>query len=269
VPAQRQERHVTDAAMRVSTLTSTPIKGLSLHQPEHVDITSQGIAGDRAFFLVDSDGGLVSISDHGDLARYRAEWDAASETLRVHGPDGLVHEDAVTRGADVGIDFYGLRVVRGHAVPGFGEIFSEILGLPVRLVVGDTGAYDVHGLSVLGTASSRAIAERNDADPVDPRRWRMNIEITTDEPHIEDSWRGRHVRVGDVVVEMGGPVKRCAATTRNPDSGVVDLQTLRMIRTSRGRQETAEDGFGFYFGVYAIPVTTGRVHVGDEVALVP
>jgi uncharacterized protein YcbX len=211
----------------------------------------------------------VSIADHGDLARYSAEWDAADETLRVHGPEGLVHEDAVMRGADVDIDFYGLRVVHGHVVPGFGEVFSEILSLPVRLIIGDTGAYDVHGLSVLGTASSRAIAERNDADPVDPRRWRMNIEITTDEPHIEDSWRSRHVRVGDVVVEMGGPVKRCAATTRNPDSGVVDLQTLRMIRTYRGRQETAEDGFGFYFGVYATPVTTGRVHIGDEVTLVP
>jgi len=260
---------VTDAEMRVSTLTTTPIKGLSLHHPEHVDVTSQGVAGDRAFFLVDSDGGLVSITDHGDLARYRAEWDAGNETLHVLGPDGVVHEDAVTRGADVAIDFYGLRVVRGHVVAGFGEVFSEIVGLPVRLVVGDTGAYDVHGLSILGTASSRAIAERNDADPVDPRRWRMNIEITTDEPHVEDSWRGRQVRVGDVVVEMGGPIKRCAATTRNPDSGVVDLQTLRMIRAYRGRQETVEDGFGFYFGVYATPVTTGRVHVGDEVALLP
>ena len=258
---------MTQAGMRVSTLTTTPIKGLALHHPQHVDVTADGIVGNRAFFLVDTDGGLVSITDHGDLALYSAEWDHDVDVLRVHGPDGLVAEDVVARGAEVGIDFYGLRTVHGHVVAGFGDVFTGILGLPVRLVAGDTGAYDVHGLSVLGTASSRAIAERNDADEVDPRRWRMNIEITTDEPHVEDSWRGRRLRVGEVVVEMGGPVKRCAATTRNPDSGAVDLQTLRMIRAYRGRQETVEDGFGFYFGVYATAVTPGRIHLGDEVAL--
>jgi uncharacterized protein YcbX len=258
---------VTDAAMQVSTLSTTPIKGLAEHHPEHVEVTAGGIAGNRSFFLVDADGGLVSITDHGDLARYRVEWDPSTDVLRVTGPDGLLLEDVVARGSEVGIDFYGLREVRGHVVAGFGDAFSDVVGLPVRLVAGETGAYDVHGLSVLGTASSRAIAERNDADPVDPRRWRMNVEITTDEPHVEDTWRGRRLRLGEVVVEMGGPIMRCAATTRNPDTGVVDLQTLRMIRTYRGRMETPEFGFGFYFGVYATPATTGRIHVGDEVAL--
>ena len=257
---------MTDGVMRVSTLSTTPVKGLAEHHPDHVEVAADGIVGNRAFFLIDARGRLVSIADRGELARYRAEWDADTDMLRIHGPDGFLAEDVVSRGAAVDVDFYQLRVVRGHVVAGFGEVFSDVLGLPVRLLAGETGAYDVHGLSVLGTASIGAIGERNHADPVDPRRWRMNVEITTDVPHVEDSWRGRHVRLGDVVVEMGGPVRRCAATTRNPDSGVVDLQTLRMIRAYRGRQETVEDGFGFYFGVYAIPVTAGRIGVGDEVA---
>ena len=52
-------------------------------------------------------------------------------------------------------------------------------------------------------------------------------------------------------------MKRCAATTRNPDTGVIDLQTLRMIGASRGRHETPEWGRGFYFGVYADVLNPG------------
>ena len=96
----------------------------------------------------------------------------------------------------------------------------------------------------------------------------MNVEISGTTPHDEDTWDGRDLRVGDVVLRVGGPVKRCAATTRNPDSGEIDLQTLKLIGNVRGRQETPEWGKGFYFGVYAEAVAPGRIHVGDEVALV-
>ena len=96
----------------------------------------------------------------------------------------------------------------------------------------------------------------------------MNVEIAGAAPHDEDTWAGRDLRIGDVVLRGGGPVKRCAATTRDPDTGVIDLQTLRMIGTARGRQTTPEFGDGFYFGVYADVVTPGRIHIGDEVTVV-
>ena len=95
----------------------------------------------------------------------------------------------------------------------------------------------------------------------------MNVEISGAAPHDEDTWEGRELRLGEVVLRVGGPVKRCAATTRNPDTGVVDLQTLRMIGATRGRQETPEWGKGFYFGVYAEVLSPGRIHLGDKVSL--
>jgi uncharacterized protein YcbX len=113
----------------------------------------------------------------------------------------------------------------------------------------------------------QALAD-DEAGPVDARRFRMNVELAGTAPHEEDSWEGRELRMGEVVLRAGGPVKRCAATTRNPDTGVVDLQTLKLIGRRRGRQETAKFGKGFYFGVYADVVAPGRVHVGDAVTLV-
>ena len=79
--------------------------------------------------------------------------------------------------------------------------------------------------------------------------------------HEEDSWIGRRIRVGDVVLEVGGPIDRCAATTRNPDTGEVDLDTLRAIKHYRGLR----DGRHADFGVFAAVVEPGRVRVGDAV----
>lgn len=253
--------------VRVSLLSVTPVKGLALHHPAHVDVSEGGVEGDRAFFLVEDSGALVSCTDVGDLMRHRAQYDPASGALAVHGPDGLLGSDVVQPGEAIVTDFYGLRAVPGHVALGWGELFSHIAGRPVRLVVGDSGGYDVAGLTLLGSSATEMLATRSEADPVDGRRFRMNVEVSGVAPHEEDTWQGRSLRVGDALLRVGGPVKRCAATTRNPDTGVVDLQTLRMIGTSRGRQETPEFGKGFYFGVYADVLTPGRIRVGDEVSL--
>lgn len=254
-------------AMAVARLSTTPVKGLALHHPPHVDVTVGGVTGDREFFLVEDSGALISCTDIGDLMRVSAEYDAGTRVLTVYGAGGVLRSEAVEPGEALTTDFYGLRDVPGHVAAGWGDLFSEIAGRSVRLVHGESGGFDVGGVSLLCTSSTESLAARNDADPVDARRFRMNVEISGAAPHDEDTWDGRELRVGEVVLRAGGPVKRCAATTRNPDTGVVDLQTLRMIRTARGRQQTPEWGAGFYFGVYAEVLTPGRVHLEDAVAL--
>ena len=52
--------------------------------------------------------------------------------------------------------------------------------------------------------------------------------------HEEDGWDGRLLQIGAAVVRVGGPVPRCAVTTRDPDTGVRDLDTLRLIQGYRG-----------------------------------
>lgn len=257
-----------EAPPSVSLLSVTPVKGLALHHPVEVRVEAGGIVGDRAFFLVEDDGGLISCTDLGDLMRHRAEYDAATHVLTVHGPAGMLRSAVVETGEALVTDFYELRDVPGRIALGWTELFSDIAGRSVRLVLGEAGAYDVAGVTLLGTASTDELASRSRAEPVDGRRFRMNIEISGSAPHEEDTWNGRELRIGEVVLRVGGPVKRCAATTRNPDSGEIDLQTLKLIGVARGRQETREWGKGFYFGVYAEALVPGRIRLGDEVALV-
>lgn len=252
---------------RVTVLSVTPVKGLAVQHPHSVEVSTDGVEGDRALFLIDQHGKLISCTELGGLMAHRADFDRRSGVLHVHGPDGQTHSAPVEPGEAVETDFYGERSVGGHVVPNWGAFFSDIAGRPVNLVLGDDGGYDIARVTLLGSASVQALAD-GEAGPVDARRFRMNVELSGSAPHEEDTWEGRELRLGEAVLRVGGPVKRCAATTRNPDTGVVDLQTLKMIGRHRGRQETAQFGKGFYFGVYADVVSPGRVRVGDEVALV-
>ena len=62
----------------------------------------------------------------------------------------------------------------------------------------------------------------------------MLFEIDGFEPHAEDEWIRRRIRIGEAVVTLRGDVGRCAITTQNPDTGVPDFDTLRTIEAYRG-----------------------------------
>jgi uncharacterized protein len=62
-------------------------------------------------------------------------------------------------------------------------------------------------------------------------------------------------------VRVGGPVDRCAMTTRDPDTGERDLDTLRLIKGYRCLSERRT----IDFGVYGEIVEPGTVWVGDTV----
>jgi uncharacterized protein YcbX len=89
----------------------------------------------------------------------------------------------------------------------------------------------------------------------------MLIDLAGCSPHEEDTWAGRRLRIGEALLEVGGPVARCATTTRDPSTGTRDFDTLREIAAYRGRR----DGHDIDFGVYARVLEPGRVRVGDAV----
>jgi uncharacterized protein YcbX len=71
------------------------------------------------------------------------------------------------------------------------------------------------------------------------------------------------MRIGEAVVRVGGPVPRCATTTRSPETGIRDLDTLHAIKAYRGLR----DGKNIDFGVYGDVERPGRVRVGDPVSV--
>ena len=254
--------------MTVSRLSTTPVKGLALHHPESIDVDETGAVGDRLFFLADDTPALVSIAKTGALVGVSATYDESTRWLSFVADGEVVAEGEALPGPEVSADFFAFRLAPGRLVPGpWDGVLSERAGRNLRLVMGSDAlrGHDVEPLTLLGTASIAALSAQA-GEPVDARRFRMLIEFSSDEPHVEDGWDGRLLRVGESELEVGGPVQRCAGTTRNPDSGRVDLRTLQLIGDYRGRQESVF-GLGFNFGVYARCRFPGTIRVGDPVEL--
>jgi uncharacterized protein YcbX len=248
----------------VSRLSVTPVKGLALHHPEEASLDEHGVATNRRFYLVRDDGRLFSGLHHGPLVRVRAEWDEGADRLSLFLPDGTVVEDAVRLGEPVKTDFWRRRDVPGRIVEGpWAEALSALASRRLRLVKADvSGAgVDVEPVTLVSEESVAELARQAGRETVDGRRFRMLVEVAGCSPHEEDSWAGRRVRLGEVLLEIGGPVPRCATTTRDPSTGLRDFDTLRAIAAYRGRR----DGHDIDFGVYARVLEPGRVRVGEPV----
>lgn len=97
---------------------------------------------------------------------------------------------------------------------------------------------------------------------MDGRRFRMLFGIDGVEPHEEDGWAGGRVAIGSAVVHVEALVGRCAVTTHNPDTGVPDLDTLRIIGSYRADVVSEEP---LPIGVWGGVEQPGRVSVGDPV----
>ena len=249
----------------MSALSVTPVKGLALHHPPEVLLEpGVGVAENRRFYLVDARGRLLAGVRHGPLVRVRAEYDPVDEHLALRFPDGRLVEGRVDPAEPLTTDFYG-RSVAGHVVRGhWADALSAYVGRSVRLVRADRpgAACDVHVATLVSRASLAEAGRRAGREaPLDGRRFRMLLEVDGCTPHEEDSWAGRDLRVGEAVLRVPGPVPRCAVTTQDPETGVPDLDTLRVIKGYRGVRE----GRKIDFGVYADVVRGGRVRLGDVV----
>jgi uncharacterized protein YcbX len=219
------------------------------------------VAGNRRFFFVDEDGRLFGRTRFGPLVTVAVDYDGNGR-LAFAFPDGSVAEGEVTLAEAHVTDFWG-RAVHGRIVLGpWADAISELAGRPLRMVQtdGEGEGVDVHVGTVVARASCVRLGRELGAD-VDPRRFRMLVELDGVEAHEEDAWKGRAVRVGEAVIRVGGPVPRCAITTQDPDTGLRTLDTLAGIKAYRGRRDGKWLDFGAYFEV----ASPGRVRVGDPV----
>jgi uncharacterized protein len=249
--------------VRVARISTAPVKGFRLDHPDEVELGPAGVAGNRRFFLIDGDGERLRSSLTPWPVRLRASYDAGQEQLRIELPDGAVVDGDATASGPPVHSVSGALDVRGRVVEGPWEApLSALAGHPVRLArLDEDGTGMVEPLTFVSDGSLRRLAEEAGEYEVDARRFRMLFELSGCEPHEEDTWGGRRFGVGEAVVVVGGPVDRCAVTTRDPDTGERDLDTLRLIKNYRGQREG--DG-AILFGVYGQVVQPGRVRVGDE-----
>jgi uncharacterized protein len=252
----------------VTSLAITPVKATRLHVVERVVLTPTGVRENRRFFLIDEGDRMINSKIEGKLQTVVADYSDAERRLKLTFPDGRTVEDDVRVGEAVTTRFFSepksARLVEGP----WAAAISEHVGRTLRLVEGGEGGGTDRGVegavSLISRASLARLAEVGGLESVDPRRFRMMVEIEGVDAHAEDGWVGNgSVRIGEAVVAFAGHVGRCLITTRDPDTGVVDVPTLDILGSYRAALGTTEP---LPFGIWGQVVRPGAIAVGDEVA---
>lgn len=252
-------------------LTMTPVKATRLHAVDRLELGPEGVPDNRRFYVIDERNRMINAKIAGELQQVVAEYSHPERRLRLSLPDGRLVEDVVRLGDEVDTRFFSTsrmaRVVDGP----WAEVFSQVVGRPLRLVEIDGDGQGVDrgaagAVSLISRASLARLADVGGVEALDVRRFRMLVEIDGVAAHEEDAWaRSRSgVRVGEAVVAFAGHVGRCLITSRDPDTGVVDVPTLDIIGSYRSQIDATEP---LPFGIWGRVVSPGTVRVGDEVSV--
>ena len=110
-------------------------------------------------------------------------------------------------------------------------------------------------VSIKNLASNAALGRHMGMD-LSIHRWRGNLWLDGVEPWAEFDWIGKRLRIGATVLEVRERVGRCKATMADPETGLVDADTLRGLREVVEEQD---------FGVFAVVLEGGKVARGDRV----
>lgn len=249
--------------MQVSGLRVAPVKALSLVSMQTLQLTRDGAPEDRRLFLLRADGSVVTMRRFPELTRVVPDLDLAAGTLMVNLPDGTVATSSLaTTGERVEATLFGKDrsgVLIGGSVP---QALSSYVGEQLRLVFAQQVGvgWDEGPVSLVGQTSVSAVDTPADAEGSDVSRYRMLIDVTGTEPFEEDGWVGGTVAVGEAVLRISHPLKRCVVIDYSASSGRKDWDGVRTLIARRGAGATT-------LGVIAEVEKSGEVHVGDCLSL--
>lgn len=200
-------------------------------------LDTRGVVGDRWYAVEDDDGHFASGKDTGRFRRRDAVFGFAAHTE----PDGRV---VVTQASHCWC--VGDPLLDRH--------LSEAMGTAVRVTPeADVPHQDMGQVSIISTASLRWCRDRWGGS-ADPRRLRVNVVVTSDEPFVEEGWVGRELKIGSARVLVTERVPRCRMIDIDQDGAVPGVKWLRPL----GRERDMS------LAVYADVTHPGVITIGDQ-----
>jgi uncharacterized protein YcbX len=287
--------------MNISELWRYPVKSMLGERRDRVDVTATGVAGDRAYAVIDrSDGKIASAKNPRKwraLLSCRAEFveePVAGEPpppARITLPDGTVVTSDDPKVHDVLSAFLGREVTLAGAAPTgatFEETWPDIEGIAPTEFIDSTRVRSDEGESVsdiaLGMAAppgtffdlapihlvtSSSLDELHRLQPdsqfVVPR-FRPNIVIDAPaDGFVENAWVGATLRLGaDASVNVMMPTMRCVMTTL-AQGDLPDDRSILRAAAKHNRIEISGLGHWACVGAYASVVTPGSICIGDAI----
>jgi MOSC domain-containing protein len=183
--------------VRISELWRYPVKSMAGERLHHAMLNLDGIPGDRALYVVDGRGQILS-------ARTK--------------PKLLLHQATISRAGEVLVD--GLAWDSSEVA----AKVRDAAGRDARLVPAEgPERFDILPLLVASDGAITALGH-------DGRRLRPNIVIGDVEGLEERRWEGRLLTAGTAVIALAELRRRCIMTTWDPDTIAQDVGVLLKIR---------------------------------------
>jgi len=218
----------------VAGFTTTAVKSMALSRPNRIELSEAGCVGDRRFLCCRSNGQRLSGISKAGLMPIRPSYDADTERLTLTFPDGsAVEGDATDVGAPVAVGLFDREIPARFLDGPFTDAIrthAQDDTLSLARVLEPEYAGGKHRASVISRASVADVGRHTGDEHLDPRRFRMLIEVDGAEPYEEDSWEGRRVRFGEVVLRIGERINRCVMTTLDPDTGAQNAPDRKSTR---------------------------------------
>ncbi len=268
--------------MRLTALRIYPVKSMRGYDVESAQLLPWGLEHDRRWAVLEPDGTELTAREHPPLLLVRPIPTAGGLLLQADGRPDLLVPRPVT-GARRESDWIGPTLGAGPAAD---EWLSRTLGHPsvlvhqddaatARTVKAEHGGAGTDPLTLADTAPlllttevslrrldqlvAQTASERGETvpGPLSMVRFRSNLVVDGERAFAEHDWPG--LRVGEVELRFAESCDRCVMPTYDPDTLAHDHEPTRTLARHR------RWGGKVWFGIRLIPVTTGRLHVGDDV----
>jgi len=276
---------------RVGALWRYPVKGMAGERLEAARIGPGGVEHDRLYAVRDTARREIQgCKTRPLLLQCRAEW-LGEGKVAITWPDGsrsssdeaCIHQrltalvgrestlEPLRPASDV--DFYArhrpdadswLRELEATFERESHEPLPPFLQAPresVSTLVGLPGTFFlVTPLHLLTTATLRHLRSLRPASDWDERRFRANVVLDTDASLaglVEQSWLGRCLHIGELLIEVVDTTVRCGAITRPGPGFAADPGMLRTVVLDADQN----------VGIYGLVVQEATVQVGDAVML--
>ncbi|WP_330334328.1 MOSC domain-containing protein [Streptomyces sp. NBC_00536] len=275
----------------VAALHRYPVKSMLGEALTSVRVTAEGLAGDRAFAVLDGAGGVGSAKHPrkwGTLLRCRSRLTGPG-AARVELPDGTT----LSAGApELDLRLSGLlgRQVRvsdeppahggtlERAVPAFEGGVPDVMR--DRAVVDGTGEsitsgrvasgtfFDFGRVHLVTTASLRRLRQAHPAGDFDPRRFRPNlvVDLPGESGFPEDAWAGAALRIGTALFRVTVPTPRCVVPSLGHDELPADPDIMRTVAREH-RVPVLTLGPLSCLGLYLDVLEPGTIRIGDAVTV--